>query len=87
MRDPKRIKRILELIQNIWEQHPDLRLCQLIGNVFPGDNYHIEDDDLEKQLLYQYNKLDKIECLSDDCMMKVERLAGLHKIEDKKKCR
>jgi uncharacterized protein YihD (DUF1040 family) len=54
MRDPKRIARILFLIGRIWVKNPDLRLCQLIGNVVPGDNYHIEDDDLEKKLKTLY---------------------------------
>ena len=58
MRDPKRINKILELIKKIWEKNPDLRLCQLIGNIgncFPsGDLYHIEDDLLMKALKIYY---------------------------------
>ena len=54
MRDPKRIKRLMYLIEDIWEHNPDLRLCQLIGNVAPYDNYHVEDDDLEKRLKESY---------------------------------
>ena len=51
MRDPKRIVPILCLIETIWKENPDLRLCQLIGNCFPaGDHYHREDDDLERRL-------------------------------------
>jgi uncharacterized protein YihD (DUF1040 family) len=50
MRDPKRIVPMLCLIETIWKENPDLRLCQLIGNVAPYDNYHVEDDDLEKRL-------------------------------------
>lgn len=62
MRDPKRIDRILKLIEKIWKAYPDLRLCQLIGNCFdPGDNYYKEDDELEKLLLLKYYHLyDKI---------------------------
>jgi uncharacterized protein YihD (DUF1040 family) len=59
MRDPKRIKKMLKLIKVIWEDNPDLRLCQLIGNVAPYDNYHIEDDDLEKRLRKQYLRAEK----------------------------
>jgi len=54
MRDPKRIVPILCLIETIWKENPDLRLCQLIGNVAPYDNYHVEDDDLAKRLKETY---------------------------------
>ena len=55
MRDQKRIKRILRLLEKIWLQNPDLRLCQLIGNCYgPYDLYHKEDDDLEKKLKEHY---------------------------------
>jgi uncharacterized protein YihD (DUF1040 family) len=54
MRDPKRIVKILCLIETIWKENPDLRLCQLIGNVAPYDNYHVEDDDLENRLRSAY---------------------------------
>ena len=55
MRDPKRIERILKLIEKIWNKNPDLRLCQLIGNCFnAGDLYYVEDDTLKKQLKEKY---------------------------------
>jgi len=55
MRNPKRIKRILKQIEDIWEANPDLRLCQLIGNCFAaGDHYYKEDSDLEKALRETY---------------------------------
>lgn len=55
MRDPNRIPKILRLIEMIWTDHPDLRLCQLIGNCFPtGDNYHKEDSELEMKLVETY---------------------------------
>jgi len=52
MRDPKRIKRILELVEKIWKENPDLRLTQLIMNVLSmnADPYYIEDDRLEREL-------------------------------------
>jgi uncharacterized protein YihD (DUF1040 family) len=56
MRDPKRIVPLLCLIETIWIKNPDLRLCQLIGNVAPYDNYHVEDDDLYKRLEEMYLK-------------------------------
>ena len=59
MRDPKRIPKILLLIDKIWKENPDLRLCQLIGNVTPFDNYHVEDNILERNLRKLYLKEDK----------------------------
>ncbi len=53
MRDPKRIKRILKLIEKIWTKYPDLRLGQLLQN-FAGftrkDNWNVEDDTTESFL-------------------------------------
>lgn len=55
MRDPKRIPRILTLIERIWKKNPDLRLTQMICNCFPpGDPYYKEDDELEEALKYYY---------------------------------
>lgn len=54
MRDPARIVKTLCLIETIWKKNPDLRLCQLIGNVAPYDNYHMEDDELVKRLEVLY---------------------------------
>lgn len=53
MRDPKRIKRILQLVEIIWESNPDFRLTQLIMNCLDlnDDPYFIEDDVLEKALI------------------------------------
>ncbi|MGV8152041.1 MAG: hypothetical protein ACP5OG_03095 [Candidatus Nanoarchaeia archaeon] len=54
MRDKKRIKRILELIENIWSDNPDLRFGQLIINLgIAKDDFNTwnnEDDELEKYL-------------------------------------
>ena len=57
MRNPKRIDRILKLIEKIWKAYPDLRLCQLIGNCFvrDNDNYYEEDYKLEKRLHQCYH--------------------------------
>ena len=51
MRDPKRIPKILEKLRKVWEARPDLRLGQLIENVFPNteydyiSSYYVEDDE------------------------------------------
>ena len=54
MRDPRRIKRILALLENAWQEVPDWRLGQLISNIARdvgwSDAYYLEDDDLEKEL-------------------------------------
>lgn len=47
MRDINRIDKILNEINDIWKQFPDLRLGQLISNVVRDPSlYYIEDDDL-----------------------------------------
>jgi len=58
MRDPKRIPRIMDLLQTEWEKHPDLRFGQLIYNLLDGiwDTtevwfFLLEDDLMEQRLL------------------------------------
>jgi len=56
-RDPKRIDRILKNIRKIWKANPDLRLMQLLGNCFEGnDHYYEEDEVLEPLLKSTYEK-------------------------------
>ena len=54
MRDPKRIPEVLEAIGYLWQECPDLRLCQLILNLRTmsegTDMYNVEDDDLLKRV-------------------------------------
>lgn len=54
MRDPKRIRRILDKIDEYWEKNPDLRLGQILVNFAPlnfkSDIFYWEDEDLEKTL-------------------------------------
>lgn len=62
MRDIKRIKPILKRLRIIWEKNPDLRLSQLIGNVYPCtpydyiDSYYIEDETFISSLEEFYSK-------------------------------
>ena len=60
MRDKSRIARILNLIEAIWINAPDLRLGQLLSN-YAGfdvpDIYPNEDDKTEEILLESYNKI------------------------------
>ena len=54
MRDPKRIKRILELIEKIWDKSPDQRFGQLLINCGIVDDslrvWNNEDNTLEEYL-------------------------------------
>ena len=65
MRDPKRIKRILEKIGKLWDISPDLRFGQFIQNIFGSTVkdqpiYFKEDDEVEKILDYLLNKIKEI---------------------------
>lgn len=55
-KDPKRIYRILGLIEEVWGKNPDLRLYQLLGNCFhhTEDLYYVEDHELEHKLKKEY---------------------------------
>lgn len=65
MRDPKRIARIIDLIETGWKKVPDWRLCQFISNLHgtgPQDIFHTEDDALEaglKKFIKEYGTLDE----------------------------
>lgn len=75
MRDPKRIKRILKLLEVYWTQYPDLRLGQILGNAVPpvrghnlsgqptatpGNIYNYEDAKFEEWLRQQVPVLDQL---------------------------
>lgn len=46
MRDPKRIKRILKLLEHVWKQHPDMRFGQLIWFIYGKEPPFNEEDDM-----------------------------------------
>ena len=53
MKDPKRIKKVLREIEKVWKKYPDLRLMQLIGNVWieeQFESYYIKDKILVRYL-------------------------------------
>jgi uncharacterized protein YihD (DUF1040 family) len=58
VRDLKRIKILLDEIENVWKQYPDLRLMQLLLNAVGTndnvDHYNTEDDYLLDQLRILY---------------------------------
>ena len=44
MRDIKRIERILNKIDDLWQENPDLRLCQLIYKIL-GESKYLSDQE------------------------------------------
>lgn len=58
MRDPKRIKEILGVIEQIWTKNPDLRFVQMISNACEGrtNPYHLEDEQFIKQFELRYKE-------------------------------
>ena len=54
MRDPNRIPEILKRLEKLWQKYPDLRLGQLISNVF-ADPYDFEDEYFMDELEDFYN--------------------------------
>ena len=58
MRDPKRITKILQGVQEVWEQFPDLRLGQLLLNGTDDTIlYYLEDEELVEYLRTYYERL------------------------------
>ena len=57
MRDPERIDEMLDLIREVWQSNPDLRLGQLIVNAArmreptTENIFYIEDGSLAKGLM------------------------------------
>jgi uncharacterized protein YihD (DUF1040 family) len=52
-RDPKRIAEILDLLDIIWTNQPDMRLGQIIScfNCPNYDIFYLEDDALKERML------------------------------------
>lgn len=50
MRDPERISRICQKLEQTWKMFPDMRLGQLITNILGTDPFYIEDDEAEKKI-------------------------------------
>ena len=71
MRDPKRIPRILNLLEEYWSRYPDLRLGQIVGNFTPpfettadgrklsspGNSYNVEDEVIEQKMFEHLHQL------------------------------
>jgi hypothetical protein len=50
MRDPARIKRILEKLEIVWNKDQDMRFGQLATCLTPKNTFYFEDDLLEARL-------------------------------------
>lgn len=64
MRDVNRIKPIMEKLEELWIENPDLRLAQLIMIVCKTEElnpkmFYLEDDIFVDRLMEFKNKLDK----------------------------
>jgi len=61
MRDVKRIKRITELLEKIWDHSPDLRFFQMLWalELQGKDMFYREDDDLEEYLKKSLENLEE----------------------------
>ena len=46
--DDKMKETVVNRLLEVWKQNPELRLMQLLGNVFRSDPYYIEDYDAIK---------------------------------------
>jgi uncharacterized protein YihD (DUF1040 family) len=50
-RDPKRIPKVIAVLQQAWERNPDLRLGQLISNATNAEDFFYYEDDRMTQLI------------------------------------
>lgn len=59
MRDKERIKPLLERLEVVWKEHPDLRLGQLILNVVRDPAlYYLEDEEIINSIEEFYSIID-----------------------------
>jgi uncharacterized protein YihD (DUF1040 family) len=58
MRNPHRIPKILNEIERVWKENPNLRLGQLIANVVdPKYLYEINDEILIRSIINTYKNI------------------------------
>lgn len=51
------IQDVIYFLDKYWKKNPDLRLCQILGNRFPGDNYYTHDQDVLDYLVKLVNEV------------------------------
>lgn len=59
MRNPDRIPEVMRRLEVLWHKYPDMRLAQLIGNVYRHDGfdpYHMEDEEFISGLEEGYRR-------------------------------
>lgn len=58
MRDQRRIRETLDILEETWNKYPDLRLIQLLTNITHNvyRPYALEDEDLQ-DLIKEYGDL------------------------------
>jgi len=60
MRDKNRIPLILKRLEELWNKHPDMRLAQLLWNIYPCtdytriDPYYMEDEEFMSNIEKYY---------------------------------
>ncbi len=57
MRDPARIEKVLKRLEEVWKKYPDMRLAQLLGNIFDHLPYYMEDEEFIKVIESYYSNL------------------------------
>jgi len=94
VRDPKRIKKVLVRLAKIWSKHPDMRLGQLLENVFPNTDrdyisaYHIEDEEYISTIEEFYKEYSLLRRVGDyrckTCLYKAKALRHMVECESEK---
>ena len=51
MRDPTRIPEVLQIVEKLWKQMPDMRLGQLLWFLSAGDPFYLEDNALIQKVI------------------------------------
>lgn len=51
------IQDVLYFLDKYWKMNPELRLTQILGNRFPGDNYYVRDQDVLDYLVKIVNEV------------------------------
>ena len=51
------IEEIIYFLRKYWHQNPELRLAQILGNKFPGDNYYVKDQEVLNYLVKLVNEV------------------------------
>lgn len=50
---------VIDRLLDVWKTNPELRLMQLLGNVFRADPYYIEDYDAIKVVEEFYERIER----------------------------